>query len=751
MANSGALAGSGAVASTQNNPNGAYGSVGGSISAGKASSGTGSLSGCCKGPFPGPKGSIYDSKPAPPGGGGPSGIVSAPVGVNKPTQVYQPAPISSSSINTVVPGSSQAIAATFPGPSGSIHSSKPAYAGGGGVAGAVASAGASSSVIPTQNQPSYGGYPSVSGSNVNTGGAPIVPGSSQAIAGSFPGPSGSIHASKPATNYAQTNLPSNYPTYGSNNVIVPSPTPANPSYSNNVNAGDVSGGFPSTSGSIHPNKPVYSQNIPYTAGSTVTAGSSAIAGASSTASSLPGQISKVPSYGSITSTIPESISSVTNTIPATISTANTIPSLPATSNSPSYENGTPLGPITSNKPIIVASSEPTAPGNYYEKPVYSDLPFYPPLGTYPPSYSLPSTVATLPSSTTTGSTSTTQTHSGAYGSVGSSNIDIGSGLHEERPSGGQITIGGGLQEGSGQTTSTTSTNQGYYGNVGCSFNPIKPGSGCNSPSGGKVTIGGGLQEGNRPLSSTASTSTITNEGNYGGVGGQITIGGLQEGSTGSYSPAAVGGSLQEGVPLLKEDLLPPLLPSTNKPSYQPISTPLNQNSYNKQPQTGIIFVNNDREDILEYPTSGEVGKPGEEIVFEDIQNAGRRNNYNPNGYATGQVTIFKPDGSISSDKPAGCQSGGCGNVGLTLGQLFIQKPDGSIAGSSSGVNSGSYGGQNTYISSFGSNPNGKEGVSAGALSSAGLLGHLYGKNGYGGAFAKSAASTSSFASASSAY
>ncbi|XP_056634986.1 uncharacterized protein LOC130444037 [Diorhabda sublineata] len=116
---------------------------------------------CCQGPFPGPKGSISDFKPAPPGGGAPPAWT---------PEEQQPT-------NTGTIGISTQLIHSFPGSHGGIHDSKPAFDkpyNGGSIPVSV--------VVETPHQPQT-----------------HVPGSDAiSVIGTLPGPTGSIYTSIPS-------------------------------------------------------------------------------------------------------------------------------------------------------------------------------------------------------------------------------------------------------------------------------------------------------------------------------------------------------------------------------------------------------------------------------------------------------------------------------------------------------------------------------------------------------------------------
>lgn len=132
------------------------------------------VTGCtsCKGPFPGPNGSIHDYKPA--GSIASSGSYATSSGSGSSGAQYQPVPV-------VVP-SGHSTQQQLPGSSGSIYSSKPA-------SGIQTSSG---------NQYTNSGHSSSTTSGT-TYTKPVSDHVSPSLIATLPGPSGSIFDSKPAS------------------------------------------------------------------------------------------------------------------------------------------------------------------------------------------------------------------------------------------------------------------------------------------------------------------------------------------------------------------------------------------------------------------------------------------------------------------------------------------------------------------------------------------------------------------------
>ncbi|XP_050501053.1 uncharacterized protein LOC126881069 [Diabrotica virgifera virgifera] len=191
-----------------------------------------------QGHFPGPKGSIHDFKPAPPGGGGPPAW--APE--QKPISV-QPNHVHTDLTNRVNAGSngiSSDLIHTFPGQPGSIYSSKPA-----------------SDIkphIPTSNIPvAVVPVPTISTQPHQTVEDKIIPGNGAfAVIGKLPGPSGSIFTSVSASQGSHNQNGAGF--------VQVSVQPITGSYNKNPLPSDIINQFPGKPGSIHDSKPVAGSN-----------------------------------------------------------------------------------------------------------------------------------------------------------------------------------------------------------------------------------------------------------------------------------------------------------------------------------------------------------------------------------------------------------------------------------------------------------------------------------------------------------
>ncbi|CAG9771187.1 unnamed protein product [Ceutorhynchus assimilis] len=265
--------------------------------------------------LPGPSGSIYDNKPAngqkPNNGAGSTYINHSGSAANagsSSTSYNVPAVAPSSSGNNHV----------FPGPSGSIHDSKPANAGS-----------TSTSYNIPASHPVVGpvcsytpGSPNKCGSNIPASHPDVAPAPSSPSHVS-PGISASIHDSKPfgavsgsSANAGSTSTSYNIP--ASHPVVEPvcSYTPGSPnkcgSTAPSYNVPDVAPApsgpnhvFPGPSGSIHDSKPA--------GGSSASANAGAIAGSTSTSYNIP---ASHPVAGPVCSYTPGSPNKCPSTVPS---------------------------------------------------------------------------------------------------------------------------------------------------------------------------------------------------------------------------------------------------------------------------------------------------------------------------------------------------------------------------------------------------------------------------------------------------
>ncbi|CAH1183086.1 unnamed protein product [Phaedon cochleariae] len=173
--------------------------------------------GCCKGPFPGPIGSIYDFKPAPANGGNPPLVHVLPTTTSAP---YNGVQVNYGSNNIEgSSGLSYNLIHSLPGPTGSIYDFKPA---------SQASSGTFSSGS------SYG---SNAGSNYGSQVQPSQPSINGDVYGSFPGKPGSIHDSKPVGGCSGPSCPGSQGYSGS-------------SYGHQAPSVDIQAPLPGTPGSI---------------------------------------------------------------------------------------------------------------------------------------------------------------------------------------------------------------------------------------------------------------------------------------------------------------------------------------------------------------------------------------------------------------------------------------------------------------------------------------------------------------------
>lgn len=295
------------------------GSVYTPVTGGYPTTSTNTISGgkisCCKGPFPGPKGSIYDSKPAPPGGGGPDpawltgpGVTGSPSGsgipkpgvsvspnlIHKlpgsPGTIYDSKP--SSNVGPLVSGGSTGgssgygsasgttsggvttIIGTLPGPSGSIYSSKPVSSvGASGTLGYSSTSqppvsvpgiigvlpGSSGSIYDSKPAISVTPLPGVSGTLAHgVSGAPLEPVGIPSVIGVLPGSSGSIHSSKPISSAQPHDGIGTTPSGGTYTVggsYDHTQSGASSSQTTSGISGTFIGTLPGSSGSIYDSKP----------------------------------------------------------------------------------------------------------------------------------------------------------------------------------------------------------------------------------------------------------------------------------------------------------------------------------------------------------------------------------------------------------------------------------------------------------------------------------------------------------------